>query len=86
MLDTFTGKALRVLFPAGPGDLIMKNLRVIPKAPTCFLKSYGVGLDPFWDLNKECVDIFEIVFIGAGSATMLNLYVGVMLGDARQEA
>ena len=42
--------------------------------------------DPFWDLQKEGADIFEIVFIGAGPATMVILYVGVMLGDARQEA
>ena len=81
-----SGKALRVLFPAGQGDLIIKNLISLPTAPICFLKSYGAGVDPFWDLKKETADIFEIVFIGAGSATTLILYVGVMPGDARQEA
>ena len=81
-----SGKALRVLFPAGPDDLIIKKLTFLPKAQTCFFKSYGAGVDPFWDLKKEGADIFEIVFIGAGSATMVILYVGVMPGDARQAA
>ena len=49
-------------------------------------KSNGAGVNPFWDLKKEGVDIFEIVFIGAGSATMVIVYVGVMPGDARQVA
>ena len=43
-------------------------------------------MDPFWDLKKEDADIFEIVFIGTGSATMVILVVGVIPGDARQEA
>ena len=64
----------------------MKNWILLLKAPTCFLKSSGAGVDPFWDLKKESADIFEIVFIGPGPATMVILYVGVMPGDARQEA
>ena len=43
-------------------------------------------MDPFWDLKKECADTFEIVFIGPGPATMVILVVGVIPGDARQEA
>ena len=38
------------------------------------------------DLKKEGADIFEIVFIGAVPATMVILVVGVIPGDARQEA
>ena len=48
-----------------------------------FFKDYGVGVDPFWDLKKESADIFEIVFIGAGSATMVILCVGVIPGGRR---
>ena len=43
-------------------------------------------MDPFWDFKKEGADFFEIVFIGAVPAIMVILYVGVMPGDARQEA
>ena len=43
-------------------------------------------MDPFWDLQKESADIFEIVFIGDVPATMVILAVGVIPGDARQEA
>ena len=43
-------------------------------------------MDLFWDLQKEGADLFEIVFIGAVPVTTVILYVGVMLGDARQEA
>ena len=81
-----SGKALRVLFPAGADDLIIKNLILLTKTPTCFFKSYGAGVDPFWDLKKESADIFEIVFTGAVPATMVILVVGVIPGDARQEA
>ena len=81
-----SGKALRVLFQAGPDDLSIQNLILLPNAPTCFLTSYGAGVDPFWDLKKEGADIFEIVFIGPGSATILILAVSVIPGDARQEA
>ena len=73
-------------FYSRPGGLNYYNLILLTKVPTCFLKSYGAGVDSFWDIKKEGVDIFEIVFIGAGSATMYILYVGVMPGDDRQEA
>ena len=88
MIDVryLSGTALRVLFPAGPDDLIIKKLILLPKAPTCFLKSHGAGVDPSWDLKKESADIFEIVFIGPGPATMVILAVGVIPGDARHEA
>ena len=43
-------------------------------------------MDPFWDLKKEGADIFEIAFIGPGPATMVILAVGMIPGDARQEA
>ena len=39
--------------------------------------------DPFWDLQKESADFFEIVFIGAVPAIMVILEVGVIPGDAR---
>ena len=55
------------------------------KALIFFFKSYGAGVDPFWDLKKERVDIFEIVFIGPEPATMVILYVGVIPGGAQQE-
>ena len=43
-------------------------------------------MDPFWDLKKEGADIFEIVFIGPGPGTMVILAVGVIPGNAWQEA
>ena len=37
-------------------------------------------------ISKKSADIFEIVFIGAVPAIMVILAVGVIPGDARQEA
>ena len=44
---------------------------------------YGIRFGIF---KKEGADIFEIVFIGPGPATMAIFYVGAIPGDARQEA
>ena len=85
IFDIFLGKLYEFLFPACPDDLIIKSLILLPKAPTCFLKSHGAGVDPFWDLKKDGADISEIVFIGPGPATMV-LAVGVIPGDVRPEA
>ena len=87
MFDLFLGKLYAFFFvPAVSDELMIKRLILLPKAPIWFLKSDGAGVDPFWDLKKEGADFFEIVFIGAGSATMVILAVGVIPGDARQEA
>ena len=58
---------------------------MIAKSPALLFKKYGTGVGPFWDLKKEGADIFEIVFIGLGPATMIILGVEVIPGDARPE-
>ena len=45
-----------------------------------------VGWIRFRMLLKEGAVFFKIVLIGAVPANVLFLYVGVMAGDARQEA
>ena len=59
---------------------------MITKTPYLVFKSYGAGVDPFWDIKKEGADICEIVFIGPGPATIVILVVGVIPSDARLEA
>ena len=87
MFDIFQGK-LYETFSSRPVDLTIQKWIILPNAPTCVLEIHGPGVDPFWDLKEEGADIFEIVFIGPGAATMviLAVAVGVIPGDARQEA
>ena len=61
-----SGKVLRVLFPAGPDDLIIKNTILLEKNLICFLKSYGAGVDPFWDLKKRVLIFWKSSSSGPG--------------------
>ena len=79
------------IFPAGPSTYLLNiyiyiYIDIITKSPDLVFENLGSGVHPFWDLKIESADILKIVFIGVGPATMVILYVGVMPGDARQEA
>ena len=76
MFDTFLGKLSEAFFQEARRlnskklDMVTKSLYLLKK------KDFDVLWDPFWALQKESADIFEIVFIGSGPATMLIFYLG----------
>ena len=59
---------------------------MVTNSPDLVFENLDSGVDPFCDLQKEGALFFEIVFIGAVPATIVILAVGVIPGDARQEA